>query len=200
MDGYRGLYQVSSYGRVRGVDRSTTDHNGHRKRFQKGIVLKPALASNGYYTVNLCLNGKPTSFCIHKLVALTFIENPNGYTYIDHINTIRTDNRACNLRWCTQKMNSNNPVSRVRLSESLRKSGWKISAKLLNRPDLSKPVAQIDPRTNAVIRVWPSSAEAGRVLGLNKANLKCCANGTQRKIGNRIYYRTTVGGYKWKFV
>lgn len=200
MDGYRSLYQVSSYGRVRSMDRLVTRAEGCKPYFRKGVIMKAKVAQTGYPMVCLCLNGQVKSFCVHRLVALTFIDNPNNYPCIDHINTIKTDNRVSNLRWCTQKMNSNNPISRARLSDSLRKSGWKTSEKLMNRPDLSKPVIQIDAQSNNVIKVWPSCAEASRKLGINKANLECCANGTPRKIGSKVYYRITVGGYKWKLV
>lgn len=199
MDGYRNLYQVSSCGRVRSMDRLVTRAKGCKPYFRKGVIMKAKVVQTGYPMVALCANGKVKSFCVHRLVALTFIDNPNNYPCIDHVNTIRTDNRVSNLRWCTQKMNSNNPISRVHLSHSLRKSGWKISEKLINRPDLSKPVAQIDALTNRVIKVWPSIAEAARRMGLNKANLECCANSTPRKMRGKIYYRNTVGGYKWKF-
>ena len=198
VDGFEEFYQVSSYGRVKSMDRLVIKPDRYRPRLRKGILLKTNVASTGYPVVTLCANGKATKFCIHRLVALAFIDNPNNYPCVDHINTIKTVNRVSNLRWCTYKMNSNNPISRVNLSHSLRKSGWKTSEKLMNRPDLSKPVAQIDALTNRVIKVFPSFAEAARETGLNKGNIECCAIGIPRKICGKLYYRNTVGGYKWK--
>ena len=54
--------------------------------------------SNGYY--RLRIYGQ--TYLVHRLVAETFIENPDGKPTVDHINHIRTDNRVSNLRWATQ--------------------------------------------------------------------------------------------------
>jgi len=43
--------------------------------------------------------GNKTEVYVHELVAKTFVPNPNNYPYIEHINGIKTDNRAVNLRW-----------------------------------------------------------------------------------------------------
>ena len=59
-------------------------------------------------------------FYIHRAVAELFIPNPENKPCIDHINTVKTDNRAENLRWVTAKENSNNPLTRKRVSEALK--------------------------------------------------------------------------------
>lgn len=46
-----------------------------------------------------------TGFRIHKLVARYFVPNPNNAPYVDHINGNKFDNRASNLRWCTNEEN-----------------------------------------------------------------------------------------------
>lgn len=65
----------------------------------------------GYYTFILCKDGKIRSLKAHRLVAEAFIPNEDNKPEIDHINTIRSDNRVENLRWATSKENSNNPLS-----------------------------------------------------------------------------------------
>jgi hypothetical protein len=72
----------------------------------KGYFLKPGLASNGYYTIVICENGKHTTKCIHRLLAESFIQNPHGYNVVNHINSDRTDNRLENLEWVTFSGNS----------------------------------------------------------------------------------------------
>ena len=57
-------------------------------------------------------------FFIHRAVAELFIPNPENKPFIDHINTIKTDNRVCNLRWVTQAENNRNPLTRKHNSES----------------------------------------------------------------------------------
>jgi hypothetical protein len=71
--------------------------------------------------VYLCKDGKSKNRKVHRLVAEAFIPNTENGTSIDHINTLKDDNRVENLRWCTPKENSNNPLTRKRMSESQKK-------------------------------------------------------------------------------
>lgn len=100
--GYEGIYQVSNMGNVKSLDRVTSD--GRRI---KGVILNGNICY-GYVYVNL--QGK--SCRVHRLVAQAFIPNKNDKPCVDHINTIRDDNRVENLRWVTHKENCNNPISK----------------------------------------------------------------------------------------
>ena len=103
--GYEGLYQVSNLGRVKSLN---------YKRTGKEKLLEPILLNTGYLIVNLCNNNTQKTFTVHRLVTQAFIENPTGRPCIDHINTIKTDNRACNLRWVTYKENNDNSLTKER--------------------------------------------------------------------------------------
>ena len=63
---------------------------------------------------------------IHRLVALAFIPNVSNKPEIDDINTIRDDNRVCNLKWVTKKENRNNPITRIsnKISNKKAKREW----------------------------------------------------------------------------
>lgn len=114
--GYEGLYQVSNEGRVKSLERYVggNGRNGCLKLI-KSKILKQSLHPFGYWQVSLHKDGVQKTEKIHQLVAKAFIPNPENKPHIDHINTIRTDNRVENLRWCTVKENVNNPITYKRI-------------------------------------------------------------------------------------
>lgn len=108
--GYDGQYQVSNLGNVRCLGK-TYKNNGtdvEKKMFYCSKIKHP----EGYTHVKIKSIEKGwQNVRIHRLVAEAFIPNPDNKPFIDHINTIRDDNRVENLRWVTRKENANNPLT-----------------------------------------------------------------------------------------
>lgn len=95
--GYEGLYSASAEGFIYG--------------YKYGKYLKGHKNHRGYFLVTLYKDGRCGKFSVHRLVAEAFIPNPENKPEVDHINTIRDDNRIENLKWVTRKENCNNPLS-----------------------------------------------------------------------------------------
>lgn len=91
VEGFEGKYEISTEGSVRNI--------------QKGNTLTPSPDQKGYTRVNLWMNGSYKTKKIHRLVALTFIENPNNKTQVNHKNYNKSDNRVENLEWNTPNEN-----------------------------------------------------------------------------------------------
>ncbi len=102
VDGYEGLYEVSTLGRCKRVARTYVS-KGITFRLQEEI-LKPNSFSP-YYLRTLCNRGKRKTHYMHRLVAIAFLENPHGKEEINHKNGIKTDNRVENLAWVTPSEN-----------------------------------------------------------------------------------------------
>ena len=66
---------------------------------------KTYVDSDGYIRIKLSKNGRKRDFSIHRLLALHYLDNPNDYAEVDHINRIKDDNRLENLRWASKSMN-----------------------------------------------------------------------------------------------
>lgn len=123
IDGLREKYEVSNLGNLRSIPRTIISNNRHGKapRTYDRHLLKFREAKGGYYVVTLRPGEerKSRTYFIHRLVALAFIPNPSHLPVVDHIDTDRKNNIASNLRWCTYKENSLNPITRQHLTDAM---------------------------------------------------------------------------------
>lgn len=102
--GYEGLYEINRLGQVKSIGRFVK--RGHRRSFRKERILKSIMGGCGYYVVALSKNSIKKGYTIHRLIAITFIPNPENKPQVNHINGIKSDNSINNLEWCTSSENS----------------------------------------------------------------------------------------------
>ena len=195
IEGYDGLYQVSSNGRVKSLNYRKTG---------KEKILKQTICKNGYSRVLLSKNGIQKLKIVHRLVAEVFIPNPDNKPEIDHINCNRSDNRIENLKWCTRKENCNNPITlknfsnasknkivsdNTKLKISLSNKGRKPSQETIEKfiKSKSKSILQFT-LDGDFIRNWDSATIAEKEIGTGGNISKCC-----RGIYKSMY------GYKWGY-
>lgn len=171
--GYEGLYEVSNLGRIRSLDKIGINVHRNGYKLIKGKVLKCTKCVNGYMKVNLYKKKQKKTHLIHRLVADAFIPNPNNYPVINHINEIKTDNRACNLEYCTMQYNNEYSGTTEKMINARKKAVIQLT---LN----GRFVAEFD-----------SASEAGRKTGINHRNISSvCLN----KYGYK-----SAGGYRWSY-
>lgn len=139
IQGYEGLYQVSTLGRIKGLP---------RKNRKREIILKPII-HNGYEQVYLCKSGVKKYHSVHRLVAIAFIPNIDNLPYVNHVNENKADNNIENLEWCTAKYNTNYGTGMKRRIEKQKNDHRSIA---VNQYDLN----------GRFVDEYPSISEAGR--------------------------------------
>lgn len=158
--GYEGIYLASNLGRIR----------------SKNGVLKPSKHRDGYLHVVFCVKGVRKTFLVHRLVALTFIPNPDNLPQINHKDENKTNNYIDNLEWCTMEYNIfyGTGQERGRINRGL--------------PSNVKPVTQYSLDGEFIAR-YPSTMEAYRKTGITQASINACAH--------HIHHQ--MRGYVWRF-
>lgn len=147
--GFEGLYQASNFGNIRGLDREVPYKNTPYTKFQKGILLKPKVGTHNYLEVVLMKHGERHCCRVHKLIALTFIPNPENLPIINHIDENKSNNRVDNLEWCNFSYNT------------------EYSKKAIH-------IKQYDLKGN-LVGEYSHYSEAGRNVGGNRFGVfKCC--------------------------
>lgn len=187
--GWEGLYQVSNLGRVRALPIVT--RFGNRIKKYPLRYLTPKVSKRGYMIVGLSKKHKTYTKNIHRLIAEAFIPNPNNYPCIDHIDTNPLNNSMDNLRWCTYKGNSSNPLTKKHQSEATRLK-WRNGCFDARNNQHYQKVAQLS-KNNEVIKVWDSIIEASAELGIDGSSITCVCKKRNPK-------RHTAGGYKWEYI
>lgn len=100
--GFEGIYQVSNFGNVKSLARDKVCNK--KNIVSKEILLKPA-NEQGYSRVRLQKGSFSKMYRVHRLVAISFIENPLNKKEVNHINAIKSDNKVENLEWCSNLEN-----------------------------------------------------------------------------------------------
>ena len=169
---YTGLYEISSKGRFRSLDRvvSGVIHGKTIKRLFKGSIREAHECLNGYMDVILTKNHKPHRAKLHRLVAEYFIPNPNGYSDVNHIDENKSNNDVNNLEWCSHKENCNHGTRNER-------------AGLKHR----KPVVQLDLDGN-LVKIWDCQTDTENGGFSFSCVNKCVRNAEKTHMGFKWVY------------
>ena len=164
---YEGLYKVSNWGRIKNINYRNTG----RER-----LMNPSDNGCGYLRVCLSKNGETNLCLVHRLVAETFLPNPEGKPCVNHkiqgkegkkINIVifnedgTVDEEKSTIEWATYEENNNYATHNERVAKAL-----------------SKRVLQLS-LSGDLIKEWESTAECGR-NGFNQSCVCECCNGKQK--------------------
>ena len=139
--------EVSTLGRVRTLDRVVS--NGKGTRVEKGMILKQWPNKRGYLRVAFRKDSKLINKPVHRLVAQTFIPNPDNLPQVNHKDCNPQNNSVSNLEWCTPEYN-------IEYREKYGKSSAEVSG---------CPVYAVNLDTLKIYK-FKSQREAGRALGI----------------------------------
>lgn len=110
ISGFEGLYEVSNLGRIKSII------------FKKHKIMKPQKNNCGYLIAHLRKNNRLYQLLVHRIVAKTFIANPDNLPEVNHLDESKTNNAAANLEWCTHAYNINYGTRGARQSATRRKN------------------------------------------------------------------------------
>lgn len=153
------VYSISNLGRVR------NNNTGKIRKLRKD--------SKGYCRLTFKkYNGKKdVVITIHRLVARYFLERDDHRNFVNHKNGVKTDNRSCNLEWCTPKENVHHSLyelGNIKLMSDMCKQ------RLKDKHPRSIPVVcYVD---DAVYNFYVNARECAKELGLNEGNLSTAIN------------------------
>jgi hypothetical protein len=176
-------YEISEKGEVRSKSRTSPylrHKNSKHTRRRDGCVLSPIRTKTGYYQVALFNEWRQHTKHIHRLVAETYLKNPDKKEHVSHKNCDKLDNRVENLEWATP-------------SENI-KNGYKILGykpysfgKFGGDSHCAKAIIRMDPKRKTK-REYPSIRDAGKD-GFNETCISKCCHGKQK----------THKGFLWSF-
>lgn len=175
--GFEGIYEISNFGNLKSF-----------KKEKNGYILSNVNKKKGYVSVILKSKELKKSTRIHRLVAETFLENPENKSQVNHINGIKNDNRLVNLEWCTSSENVNHSI---RMNENQLNGMINYNQNIRPKKIVQKSLSGLK------IEVFNNSKEAFLKTGVCARNILQVASKTEYKKGLK---RSQAGGYKWDFL
>jgi hypothetical protein len=174
--GYEGIYEVSSDGEVFSII--------DRKNTWAGRKLKPKLNKDGYLYVGLHKNGVKKTHRVHSMVLKAFKHNPDNLPQANHINGIKTDNRADNLEPSNPSLNALHAYRVLGIVAGFKKEHPKLEG--AGKPN--RAVRGTNIKTGEIVEMESLSAAARFVDGASSHICHSCQGNRKQAYGWRWEY------------
>ncbi len=178
IEGFEGVYQISNMGRVKSLERKCKSGLHYsRCTIVKQKIRKQNFTPNGYLCVLLSRNGKDIPISPHRMVAKHFIPNPENKPTVDHINTIKYDNRVENLRWFTNKEQMVCNRATYEKVKKVSAENGKRACKIMNEANKRKI------RCSTTGKEFDSVKEASEYYNISRPHISSCCKGKRKSCG-----------------
>ena len=168
---YEDNYEIDENGNIYSLPRNGTVN--YKRKISKRIN------KFGYEQCVLMKNNKMKTHLVHRLVAICFLDNPNNYPQVNHINGVKSDNRVKNLEWCTVSYNTKHAFDNNlgNFKESVLKN-----LEIMNDKQYKKVILEKDEE----ILIFNSTQEAGNYLNTDKDNVSRAFRKNQKCKGYKV--------------
>lgn len=152
-------YLISSSGKV------------YSLKTKKVLSLNKVGKHRSYYKIDLYSNSERKPKLVHRLVAETFIPNPNNLPEVNHKDGNGLNDNVENLEWCDRKYNNEYSNLQEELTNKKKKKVYQYTL------------------DGELVKIWDSTRECSR-NGFSQSSVSSCCLGKQIK---------PYKGYKWSF-
>lgn len=150
-------------------DEYVISENGQVWNKKTGAAMHGSVNSHGYMVLSLTKDGEKKDRKLHRLLAATFIPNPNGYECVNHKDGNKLNNSLGNLEWCTKGYNNRHAREELDIDFA------------------AKPVCQ-KTLGGSVVAIWANQSVAAKSVGITPVCISRCCEGLTE----------TAGGYRWE--
>jgi len=161
-------YEANDEGRIR--DKQTKE------------IIPQWVGKDGYCIASL----SNKLYRVHRLIALTFVDNPMNLPVVNHKNFCKTDNHIENLEWVSHRENAKHSFTSHHRDETMEK--WVKKVQPLAADASKTKVAQYD-LSGKLIKIYDSQKEASELTKIARSSITSCVT----------HKRKTAGGYKWEY-
>lgn len=170
---YDGLYLISDTGKIFSV--------------RTNRIMRTEYTKEGYERVEININGVPHRHFVHRLVAETFIPNPDNLPVVNHKDENPRNNNVDNLEWCTHKYNINYGTC---IARRVAHTEYRVGSKNIN----AKRVYQF-AMDGSPVAEYGSVAEASEQTGLNRKSISKACCGKLKKYSEYFWSYTNEFSY-----